>query len=96
MTHSFVSGRNRLFALALSVLVLLFGAALHTQESNAKIEGSIVDVQGRAVVPATVTVKNEANELIPSLRPACWVWPAARTIPVLEMGANPGAVASTV
>ena len=61
MTHSLVSGRNRLFALALSVLILLFGSTLHAQETNGKIEGSIADSQGRAVVPATVTVKNEAS-----------------------------------
>ena len=61
MTHSFVSGRSRLFAVALSVLMLMLGATLRAQESNAKIEGSIVDVQGRPVVPATVTTKNEST-----------------------------------
>ena len=64
MTQIFVSGRRHLFALALSLLALLCGAALQAQESNAKIEGSIVDTQGRAVVPATVTVKNEANAAV--------------------------------
>ncbi|MGA2888566.1 MAG: TonB-dependent receptor [Terracidiphilus sp.] len=61
MTHSFASTRKRVLCVALSFLVLFTGAAMRAQESNAKIEGSVVDAQGRAVVPATVTVKNEKD-----------------------------------
>jgi iron complex outermembrane receptor protein len=61
VTHIFVSGRIRLFAVALSVLVLLCGATLHAQATGSKLDGTIIDVQGKGVVNATVTVKNGAT-----------------------------------
>jgi iron complex outermembrane receptor protein len=56
-----VGGRIRLLALALSVIVLLFGAPLHAQATGSKLDGTIVDAQGKGVVNATVTVKNAAT-----------------------------------
>ncbi len=57
MIHSFLSGRRRLFALALSVLVLLCGAALQAQSSASKLEGTIVDQHGKALKGASVTIR---------------------------------------
>jgi hypothetical protein len=52
-----LSGRRRLFALALSVLVLLCGAALQAQSSASKLEGTIVDQHGKALKGASVTIR---------------------------------------
>ena len=67
MTHTFVSGRTRLFALAFSLL-LLFPIALSAQSSSAKIEGTVVDAQGKAVVDATVSVTNTSTGAVKTLR----------------------------
>lgn len=61
MTFSIECARECLFKLALSILALIAGAALHAQTSGSTIEGTIVDGQGRAVSYASVTVKNEAS-----------------------------------
>jgi len=47
--------------LGLSVLVLLVSALLPAQQTGSKLEGTIVDVQGKAVSKAQVAVKNEAT-----------------------------------
>jgi iron complex outermembrane receptor protein len=47
----------RLFALALSVLLLLSGVTMHAQAAGATLEGTIVDAQGKAIANATVTAK---------------------------------------
>jgi len=60
VTHSFGSGRIRLFALAFSLL-LLIPSAIFAQSSTAKLEGTVLDAQGKAVVDATVTLTNSAN-----------------------------------
>ncbi len=60
MTHSFESGRIRLFALVFSVL-LLIPPAIFAQTSTAKLEGTVLDAQGKAVVDATVTLTNSAT-----------------------------------
>ena len=60
LTHSVLSARKRLFALALSLLVLLAGAALHAQATGS-VDGTILDVQGKGVFNAAVTVKNSAT-----------------------------------
>jgi iron complex outermembrane receptor protein len=54
----------RLLALALSLIVLLFGAPLHAQATGSKLSGTIVDAQGKGVVDATVTVKNGATAVV--------------------------------
>ena len=56
-----MSGRMLLFAFALSILILLSGTMLRAQATGAKIEGTVVDVQGKAVPNATVSVKNDAT-----------------------------------
>jgi iron complex outermembrane recepter protein len=61
VTQIFVSGRIRLFAFALAVFVLLCASTLHAQATGSKLDGTIVDVQGKGVVNATVTLKNEAT-----------------------------------
>ena len=61
MTHSFMSGRRRLFAFALSVLLLLSSSMLRAQATSSKIEGTVVDVQGAAVPNATVSAKNDGT-----------------------------------
>ena len=61
MTHSIASGRERLIALALSVLVLFVAAPLHAQAKASTLDGTILDVQGKGVVNAVVTVKNDAT-----------------------------------
>jgi iron complex outermembrane receptor protein len=68
LTQLFVSGRIRLFALALSVLVLLFGVTLHAQSTDSKLTGTIVDVQGKGVANATVTAKNGATGAVKTTR----------------------------
>jgi iron complex outermembrane recepter protein len=60
VTQFLVSGRNRLFALALGFLMLC-GASLHAQAPGSKIAGTIVDVQGKAVDNATVTAINKTT-----------------------------------
>jgi hypothetical protein len=59
LTHSLSSARKPLFALALSLLVLLAGTALHAQATGS-IDGTILDVQGKGVFNAAVTAKNGA------------------------------------
>jgi iron complex outermembrane receptor protein len=44
--------------LTLSILALLFTVGLPAQSTDAKLEGTILDAQGKAVVNAVVTVKN--------------------------------------
>ena len=68
MTHSFASGRKRLFALALSVFLLIFASALHAQTTGSTIAGSIVDVRGAAVANAAVTVRNDATGAVKTAR----------------------------
>jgi len=60
LTHSIASAWKRLFALALSILVLLAGTALHAQATGS-VDGTILDVQGKGVANAAVTVKNAAT-----------------------------------
>jgi iron complex outermembrane recepter protein len=66
--HNFVDRSNRLFALAFSVLVLLFGVTMHAQTAGSKLDGTIVDVQGKAVPNASVSVKNESTGAIKTAR----------------------------
>jgi iron complex outermembrane recepter protein len=67
VTYSSMSGRLRLSASLLS-LIVLFSAAL-TAQTTAKIEGSVVDVQNLGVHDATVTVTNAATGAVSTLRP---------------------------
>ena len=60
MKHSIASAGKRLFALALSILVLFAAAALHAQATGS-VDGTILDVQGKGVVNAAVTVKNSTT-----------------------------------
>ncbi|HXR37883.1 MAG TPA: TonB-dependent receptor [Terracidiphilus sp.] len=61
MKSSIASARKRVSILGLSVLVLLVSALLPAQQTGSKLEGTIVDVQGKAVSKAQVAVKNEAT-----------------------------------
>lgn len=60
MTHSLLSGRPRLFALVFSAL-LLIPASIIAQTTTAKLEGTVLDAQGKAVVDAAVTLTNAAT-----------------------------------
>ncbi len=64
MTHSIPGTRKRLIALSVSVLALLFTTSLHTQTSTSKLEGTVTDAQGKALVNAIVTVKNNATSTV--------------------------------
>jgi len=61
LKSSIASARKRVSILGLSVLVLLVSALLPAQQTGSKLEGTIVDVQGKAVSKAQVAVKNEAT-----------------------------------
>jgi iron complex outermembrane receptor protein len=56
-----VDGPKRLFALALSVLLLLSGVTSHAQVAAATLEGTIVDAQGKAIANAAVTAKGASG-----------------------------------
>ena len=61
MTHSIASGRMRLIAFALSVLMIVFGAGLHAQSTGSTLSGAIVDALGKAVPNAAVTARGPAG-----------------------------------
>ncbi len=61
MTHTLKSVRKSHFALILSTLILFVAVALHAQTPNSVLTGTILDVQGKGVVNATVTIRNEAT-----------------------------------
>jgi iron complex outermembrane recepter protein len=61
LKSSIASSRKRLTVLVLSVFVLLLVAKLPAQQTGSKLEGTIVDVQGKPVSGAVVTVKNEST-----------------------------------
>jgi len=67
VTHTLQSGRIRLFALAVSLLLLL-PAAIIAQTTTAKLEGTVLDAQGKAVVDASVTLTNSATGATKVLR----------------------------
>jgi iron complex outermembrane receptor protein len=55
-----LSGRTRLFALVL-FLLLLAPASIFAQTTTAKLEGTVLDAQGKAVVDAAVTLTNSST-----------------------------------
>ena len=61
MKSSLASTWTRLTVLALSALVLSLSASLPAQQTAAKLEGVLVDAQGKAIAGAAVTVRNEAT-----------------------------------
>jgi iron complex outermembrane receptor protein len=61
VTLSIPKAHKRLFALALSALVLCISTVLHAQSTGAAIEGTVVDGQGKALANAQVSIKNEAT-----------------------------------
>jgi len=67
LTHSIASAWKRLFALALSILVLFAGVALHAQATGS-VDGTILDVQGKGVANAAVTVKNGATGIAKTVK----------------------------
>ena len=50
--------RNRMAAMALSVLILFSAVSLRAQEAGTKLSGTILDAQGLAISSATVTIKS--------------------------------------
>jgi len=68
LSHSILSERNRLFALSLSVLALFFGTLLYAQSTASKLEGTVTDAQGKALVKAAVMVKNSATGAVKTTR----------------------------
>ncbi len=67
MTHSVSSAWKRLFALALSLLMLLAGTALRAQATGS-IDGAILDVQGKGVFNAAVTARSGATSTAKTAR----------------------------
>jgi iron complex outermembrane receptor protein len=61
LKSSLASTWTRLTVLALSALVLSLSASLPAQQTAAKLEGVLVDAQGKAIAGAAVTVRNEAT-----------------------------------
>lgn len=61
MSHFVQIFRNCFIAIALSSIVLLFGSSLHAQSAGAKLEGTVTDAQGRGLIKAIVTAKNNAT-----------------------------------
>jgi len=65
VTQLLTRTRSRIAAMTLSILVLLFAVALPAQ-TGSKLAGTILDTQGKAVVNATVSVKNSATGAVRS------------------------------
>ena len=61
MKSSIASVRKRLAIFAMSVLVLFVPVLVHAQQTGSKLEGTIVDVQGKAVVSALVAMTNDST-----------------------------------
>ncbi len=61
MKSSTASSRKRLTIFALSLFLLFVSALLPAQQTGSKLEGAVVDVQGKAVAKALVSAKNEAT-----------------------------------
>lgn len=65
MTPSIPKAHKRLFALALSALVLCISSALHAQSTgstiNGTIQGAVVDQRGQAIPGATIAVTSGTN-----------------------------------
>jgi len=59
--HSFSSGRRRLLQLALSVFFLLLSTLAQAQDAGARLSGTVVDGQGKAIANALVTVKGRGT-----------------------------------
>ncbi|MGD0940248.1 MAG: TonB-dependent receptor [Terracidiphilus sp.] len=53
--------RKCIIALSLSALALFLGAVVYAQSAGAKLEGTITDAQGKGLVKALVTAKNNAT-----------------------------------
>ncbi|MFZ1086710.1 MAG: TonB-dependent receptor [Terracidiphilus sp.] len=68
MFHLLQNTRKRFTALMLSVLILASATTLLAQANSAKIEGTITDGQGRGIVKALVTVKNDAMSVSKVIR----------------------------
>jgi len=63
LKSSNASVRNRVANLALFVFVLFVPVLIHAQ-ADSRLEGTIVDVQGKAVASAVVTVTNESTKAV--------------------------------
>jgi len=61
LKNSLARTRRRFAATAVSLLMLVLSVALHAQQPTSKLDGTLVDAQGRAVSNALVTVKNEST-----------------------------------
>lgn len=55
--HLFSSGRKRLLQLALLVFISLLSTLAHPQDAGARISGTVLDGQGKAIANALITVK---------------------------------------
>ena len=59
--HSFSSGRKRLLQLALPVFISLLSTLAHAQDAGARLSGTVVDGQGKAIANALVTAKGSGT-----------------------------------
>jgi iron complex outermembrane receptor protein len=68
LKYSIIRACKLLARFSLSVLLLFAAAAMHAQQTDAKLEGTVIDVQGNAIGKATVTVKNESTGAVKTIR----------------------------
>ncbi len=61
MTQTIARVRKRLFALTFSVLFVFLASALHAQTAGSELNGTVADVQGKAIVNADIKITNEAT-----------------------------------
>jgi len=60
--------RKCITAMCLSVVILFLGALLNAQSAGAKLEGTVTDAQGKGLVKAVVTAKNNATGALKATR----------------------------
>jgi iron complex outermembrane recepter protein len=68
LKHSHSHAHMRLFLLVCSLVAVLFCAGLSAQQTDSRLQGTLVDVQGKPVINALVTVKNESSSALRATR----------------------------
>jgi iron complex outermembrane recepter protein len=68
LAHSRTQPPIRFWLLVFSLAAALFCAGLSAQQAGSRLEGALVDVQGKAVANALVTVKNQSSGAVRTTR----------------------------
>jgi len=68
LAHSRTQPPIRFWLLVISLAAALFCAGLSAQQAGSRLEGALVDVQGKAVANALVTVKNQSSGAVRTTR----------------------------